>query len=151
MKRDKRGFSSVCLYNPKYDGNVGGVIRSSACFNCNFVTIIGDPQNIKGRIERTDTRSSHRHLPVMWIPKFEDLRVHECKVVAVELTNTAHDLSHFIHPEAAMYLFGPENGSLPQEIIDICDYVVKLPTIGCLNLANCVTAVLWDRHVKSVK
>ena len=55
----------------------------------------------------------------------------------------------FIHPEQAYYIFGPEDGSLKSEILDRCDHVVYIPTIGCMNLAATVHVVLYDRMSKS--
>ena len=59
-------------------------------------------------------------------------------------------LIHFQHPEQAYYIFGPEDGSLSQTILDASDHVVYIPTIGCMNLAATVNVVLYDRLAKSV-
>jgi tRNA(Leu) C34 or U34 (ribose-2'-O)-methylase TrmL len=51
--------------------------------------------------------------------------------------------------ENAFYLFGPEDASLQQQVIDAADHVVFVPTEGCLNLAASVNVVLYDRMAKS--
>jgi tRNA(Leu) C34 or U34 (ribose-2'-O)-methylase TrmL len=47
-----------------------------------------------------------------------------------------------------MYIFGPEDGSLPQSVVDQCEHVVFIPTTGCMNLAATVNVVLYDRLAK---
>ena len=47
-----------------------------------------------------------------------------------------------------IYIFGPEDGSISQALIDFADDVVYVPTIGCMNLAATVNVVLYDRLAK---
>jgi len=72
-------------------------------------------------------------------------------VVCIELVEGASSLLEFQHPQNAFYIFGPEDGTLDQAIIDAADSVVYIPTIGCLNLAATVNVVLYDRLAKSAK
>ena len=69
--------------------------------------------------------------------------------MCVELVEGASPLPEFVHPEQAIYIFGPEDGSVPQELIDRADHVVYIPTIGCMNLAATVNVLLYDRLAKS--
>ena len=71
------------------------------------------------------------------------------KIVCIELVEGAIALPAFVHPDHALYLFGPEDGSLDQVLIDRADAVVFIPTTGCLNLAATVNVVLYDRLAKS--
>ena len=80
----------------------------------------------------------------MWI----DQRL-GCIPVAVELVEGARPLPEYTHPDRALYIFGPEDGSLQQEILDWCGAeVVYIPTQGCMNLAATVNVVLYDRLAK---
>lgn len=72
----------------------------------------------------------------------------DCTPVAVELTDDAVDLSTFVHPERACYIFGPENGSISEEILKKCQHVVKIPTTMSLNLGMTVNIVMYDRLAK---
>ncbi len=67
------------------------------------------------------------------------------KLICVDLIEGAIPLPSFVHPKNAMYVFGPEDGSVSQAIIDKADDVVYIPTVGCLNLAATVNVVLYDR------
>lgn len=69
-------------------------------------------------------------------------------IVCVELTEGATALPEFIHPENALYIFGPEDGTIDQATIDKADHVVYIPTTGCLNLAATCNIVLYDRAAK---
>ena len=52
------------------------------------------------------------------------------------------------HPGNALYIFGPEDGTIDQKVIDRADSVVFIPTIGSLNLAAAVNVMLYDRLAK---
>ena len=73
-----------------------------------------------------------------------------CTPVAVELVEGARPLPEYTHPDRALYIFGPEDGSLDQEIRDWCTDVVYVPTHGCMNLAATVNVVLYDRLAKGL-
>lgn len=58
-------------------------------------------------------------------------------------------LPDYQHPDNALYIFGPEDGSIDQTIIDQADDVVYVPTIGCMNLSASVNVLLYDRLLKT--
>jgi hypothetical protein len=68
--------------------------------------------------------------------------------VGVELVQGAQLLPHFKHPAKTVYVFGPEDGSIPTSIRHLCHTFVAIPTAHCLNLSNAVNLVLYDRLVK---
>lgn len=70
-------------------------------------------------------------------------------IVCVEFAENAIPLPEYQHPDNALYIFGPEDGTLSQDIIDRADAVVYVPTHGCMNLAATVNVVLYDRLSKS--
>jgi len=76
---------------------------------------------------------------------------HDCTPVAVEITDNAMDLTTFVHPERAYYIFGPENGSVRPEILKKCPYTVKIPTTMSLNLGMTVNIVMYDRLAKMTR
>jgi tRNA(Leu) C34 or U34 (ribose-2'-O)-methylase TrmL len=58
-------------------------------------------------------------------------------------------LPGYKHPERALYIFGPEDGTLGHDVLDWCRDVVYVPTNGCMNLAATVNVVLYDRMTKT--
>ena len=71
------------------------------------------------------------------------------KLVCVEFAENATALPEFQHPDNAFYIFGPEDGTISQDVIERADAVVYVPTVGCMNLAATVNVVLYDRLTKS--
>jgi len=55
----------------------------------------------------------------------------------------------FEHPKQATYFFGPEDGSLPEEVLKKCQYKVSILTNICLNLAVAFGIVMNDRSMKN--
>jgi hypothetical protein len=65
--------------------------------------------------------------------------------VAVEVRKNSESLPHFEHPEQAVYVFGPEDGSLPSWVLGHCHRFLVVPGRHCLNLAGAATLVLYKR------
>jgi tRNA(Leu) C34 or U34 (ribose-2'-O)-methylase TrmL len=68
--------------------------------------------------------------------------------VAVEVRPKSEPLHTFEHPDKALYVFGPEDGSIPTALLRHCHRFVVIPTRHCLNLATAVATILWDREYK---
>ena len=90
----------------------------------------------------------HRHFPVLSTESVLDCAPFQSEVVAVEIVEGAKLLRDFKHPERALYVFGPEGGSLGGELLASCDHVVAVDTELCMNLAATVNVVLYDRQAK---
>jgi len=96
----------------------------------------------------TDPGRAYRHVPILEVNDIFDAMPTDCVPVAVELTDDAIDLSNFVHPERACYIFGPENGSVSPELLAKAKHVVKIPTSISLNLGMTVNIVMYDRLAK---
>lgn len=77
-----------------------------------------------------------------------DYLPHGAQIVAVDLVPGATELPRFQHPARAVYVFGPENGTLGDDILSRAHHRVSVPTRGCMNLAATVCVVLYDRMCK---
>jgi tRNA(Leu) C34 or U34 (ribose-2'-O)-methylase TrmL len=137
----------IGLVNPKSPENVGMVLRAAGCYEADKVFYTGVRYN-RARQFFTDTKNAHEKIPIQCVDDLLAAAPVGVKIIAVELIEGAVPLMHFEHPEQAYYLFGPEDGSLSQSILDACDSVVYIPTIGCMNLAATVNVVLYDRLAK---
>ena len=141
-----RGFSSIALVSPKTGENVGGALRAAFAYGAAQI-VIGDARQTALK-HGANTPKAHRHIPTILT---EDVLLHVpvgAKIVVIELTDEAVSICAFDHPDRAFYVFGPEDGSVPQGIIARADHVVKVPTRGCMNLASTVCVVLYDRAKK---
>ncbi len=69
----------------------------------------------------------------------------DCRLVGVELTQDAIELPSFRHPSKAAYILGPEGGSLSPQMIESCEFVVKIPMSFCINVAMAGVVIMYDR------
>ncbi|GAM74832.1 RNA methyltransferase [Vibrio ishigakensis] len=139
----------IGLYNPKNPTNVGGVMRAAGCYGVTQVRYNGERYN-RATTLQADTKNAHQRIGLV---EKDDLFAEldsDVKIVCVELAVGATSLPQFTHPEKAIYVLGPEDNSLPQEIIDRADHVVYVPTTGCMNLAATANVVLYDRLAKTL-
>ncbi|SUP39645.1 RRNA methylase [Vibrio owensii] len=139
----------IGLYNPKSPTNVGAVLRAAGCYDAAQVRYNGTRYSRAVKFQ-TDTQNSQERIQLV---EMEDLTANvadDVEIVCVELVVGATALPHFTHPENAIYMFGPEDGSLPQEMVDKAHHVVYVPTHGCMNLAATVNVVLYDRMAKTL-
>lgn len=138
----------IGLSNPKSPTNVGAVMRAAGCFGANAVFYTGERYKQAARYV-TDTKNHVENIPLKHVESLFDGAHKGMKIICVELAEGATPLPEFQHPEQACYLFGPEDGTLSQALIDRADAVVYIPTTSCLNLAATVNVVLYDRLAKS--
>lgn len=72
-----------------------------------------------------------------------------CPLVAVECIEGATKLYKFEHPERAVYLLGPEDGSLPADALRQCHRTLVIPGAShCLNVSVAASIVMYDRVSK---
>lgn len=141
---DHRGFVILGLYNPKSNVNVGSAMRLAGCFGVHNVFTTGTRYSISS----TDTGKCHRHIPLIQVNDLHDVIPFDCVPVAVDLVDDASPLDEYVHPERAMYIFGPEDGTLGKKILGWCRDKVYIRTNGCTNLSHAIGLVLYDRSVK---
>lgn len=139
---------TIGLTNPKSATNVGSVMRAAGCYCVDSVIYTG------GRYDRavklnTDTKQIRSTIPLTNVDDLLQNTKPDTKIVCVDLIVGATPLPVFKHPENALYIFGPEDGTIPQNVIDKADHVVYVPTTGCMNLAASVNVLLYDRLAKS--
>jgi tRNA(Leu) C34 or U34 (ribose-2'-O)-methylase TrmL len=138
----------IGLTNPKTPENIGAVMRAAGCFGAHEVRYTGERYARAARFH-TDTRSISLDIPLTGVDNLLEAIPEDTRIVCVELAEGATALPAFEHPQRAIYIFGPEDGSLHQKDINRADAVVYIPTRGCLNLAATVNIVLFDRQAKA--
>ncbi|MDN3637692.1 RNA methyltransferase [Simiduia curdlanivorans] len=139
---------AIGLTNPKSPSNVGAVMRAAGCYQADAVFYSGN-RYAKAAKFHTDTQRAGENIPLEHIDDFFAAIPSTMAVVCVDLVEGAVPLPAFQHPAQALYLFGPEDGTLKQAIIDRAHAVVYVPTVGSMNLAASVNVVLYDRLAKS--
>lgn len=67
------------------------------------------------------------------------------RIICVEVLSQPQDLMDFEHPEEAVYVFGPEDGSVPDYARHLCSDRIMAPSDGCMNLATAIGVTLAFR------
>lgn len=136
----QRGFFGVAVWRPKTTCNVGTLWRTAHVFDGRYLK------------QASDTTKAARHVPLFEYAEFDEFRAHLPKgalLVGCERADGARDIVGYHHPESAVYLLGPEDGSLAPDILKHCDSRIVIPGLYCLNLAVAGSIVLYDRIAKA--
>lgn len=137
----------IVLINVKFIQNLGGVVRAAACWGVEEIYWTGN--RISYDMDRLPRElRMYKHIKV--IHHQYPFKVIHGTPVAVELLTGAESLVNFQHPKEAVYVFGPEDGSLTRSITSLCHRFVYIPTKICLNLSATVNVVMWDRYYKEI-
>jgi tRNA G18 (ribose-2'-O)-methylase SpoU len=139
-----RGYFGIGAERISKALNLGNLMRSAHGFGASFTFTIGAAY---AALEaRADTSKGVHHLPhYNWASPAELVLPVGCRLVGVELMDEAIDLPSFQHPRRAAYVLGPERGVVSPELVARCDYVVRIPTSFCVNLAMAGAIVMYDR------
>jgi tRNA(Leu) C34 or U34 (ribose-2'-O)-methylase TrmL len=140
----------VVLVNPKFPENLGQAVRACANFGVPEMVWTGNrfdlscqpriPRELRLREYNEWVRHFYHPKPLDLYPGFTP--------VCVEVGRDHEDVQWFHHPADAVYVFGPEDGSVPQVMRRLCHRFVAIPSIFCLNLAAAVNITLYDRMTK---
>ena len=139
-----RGYFGIGVEGISKEMNLGNLFRSAHAFGASFVFTVDAEY---GRLAKlADTATTPENLPLYQFADAGALTLPKgCKLVGIELLDEADDLPSFRHPRCAAYVFGPERGSLSPETVARCDYLARIPTGFCINLAAAGAVVMYDR------
>jgi tRNA(Leu) C34 or U34 (ribose-2'-O)-methylase TrmL len=144
---------AIALIDPRFAYNVGMVVRLASCYGLQQVWYTGDRVRMeverRGKLPREERMKGYKEVEIVQFDRpLEQFR--DCTPVAVEVRPSSERLQDFEHPKNAVYVFGPEDGSIPQSVLRHCHRFVIIPTRNryCLNLATATATILWDRALK---
>lgn len=138
---------AIVLIDPKYPHNVGAAIRACSCFEVDTFLWTGGRVNPSKyqRLPREERMKGYKRVDFRNHDRPFDLLPLDCVPVCVEVFDSSEPLTTFEHPEKAVYVFGPEDGRVPQTIRRHCHRFVHIPAHFCLNLSAAVNVVLAHR------
>ena len=145
-----RGYCAIGIYQPKFNVNIGALWRSAYIFGAAYIFTIGK----RYKEQASDTLKAPRHIPLYNFASLNDFKStmpYGARLVCVEITDNAYDLTSFAHPERAIYLLGAEDNGLPAEILK-GNIVVSIPNQRnyCLNVSVAGSLIMYDRYVKKL-
>jgi tRNA(Leu) C34 or U34 (ribose-2'-O)-methylase TrmL len=143
---------SVILVDPRFARNVGVAVRAASAYGLPQVWFTGkrvgyDIEGI-GRLPREERLKGYRTVEILHSDRPFDRFPAGTVPIAVEVKEGVGHLFDFVHPENAVYVFGPEDGSIPSVLLRHCHQHVIIPTRHCLNLSVAMGTVLYDRQCK---
>ncbi len=111
---------SIVMYDPRFPHNVGAAVRAASCFDVHQVWITGKrtaEQVWKAkRIPREERMKGFNDVELILDDRPFDHFPRGTTPVAIELLPNAQSLLGFEHPENPVYVFGPEDGSVPAQV-----------------------------------
>jgi tRNA(Leu) C34 or U34 (ribose-2'-O)-methylase TrmL len=141
-------FVNIGLVNPKSATNVASILRACGCYGASSVFYTGQRFGY-AKDFNADTKRMRHLIPTIGVDDLLAFKPKHAKSVVIELVEDATPLPEFDHPDNAFYIFGPEDASVPKEIVEQADHVVYIPTKNSMNLAATANVVLYDRLAKS--
>lgn len=148
---------AVLMYNPKYVHNLSAAVRGCSCFGSDLLLFTGTrvleqlqtPGKKGYRLPREERMRDYQHVRMLNDEYPFNRFDRHVTPVAVEVRQNAEPLPTFVHPRFPLYVFGPEDGSIPQIYLKHCRRFLYIPAKHCLNLAVAINVVLCDRVAKS--
>lgn len=139
-----RGYFGIGIECCKNVLNYGTLFRTAQILEANFLFLIGR----RFRNQCSDTMKSWRHIPVYSYDCFDDFYKnlpHDCRLIGIELDNTATPLEQYTHPERACYLLGAEDHGLTVEARRRCHSLLILRGDHSMNVSVAGSIVLYHR------
>lgn len=140
-----RGYFEIGVYNPKTEVNIGTLWRSAYQLGASGIFTIGR----RYKKQSSDTVHAFNHVPLRNYEDYEDFKEHipfGCQIIPIEMGG--HGLSNIVHPERAVYLLGAEDYGLPEKILEKCNLIISLESIGTnsYNVAVAGSIVMYHRQ-----
>ena len=117
----------IGIWQPETDTEVLEVRHTAGLYNVEGVLEVWDQAQLEALLERL-----------------------EANLVCLEQDTHATPLSMFLHPFRAFYLYGPLNGSIPKEVLDLGRIVqVETPSRYPLRPSVAAAIVLHDNYIEA--
>lgn len=143
---------AIVLIDPKFARNVASALRGASCYGIDQLWWTGDRVQLDidsgQRLPREERMKGYGEVDLINSDYPFDAMPAGTVPVAIEIRENSEQLPEFEHPDNAIYVFGPEDGSIPKPVLAHCQRFVMVPTAHCMNLAATVNVVMYDRMAK---
>lgn len=139
------GYFEIGIFHTKTEQNVGTLWRSAFQLGAAGIFTIGR----RYKRQSSDTYNVMNNIPLRHYEDFEDFKANRpigAALVGVEMGGIP--LSQFTHPRNAIYLLGAEDHGLPPEIMEYCNKIVSIESVGLpsYNVAVAGSLVMYHRN-----
>ena len=145
-------MNSVAMIRTKHWNNAYSVMRTANGLGFDYVYLVdlvmGKPPRMNRR--KIDLgRHPHDMFELLTMEVFMEKIVPNYNVVSMELTDDAQELPRFEWPENPLIVVGPENGNVPEDILEKGQQVkVPMPrVVNCFNVTCAASIAMWDYHL----
>ena len=141
---------SLCCVNFNNDGNLGYLIRASACFGADILHVIGSIPSRKKLNALSGTLYDYVKIIQHSSPShfLNYSRANKIKIVSAEICEKAQNISsyNFAFGSHLCLVVGNESTGIPVEILLNSDVIyIPMPGIGfCLNTSQTANIVLYE-------
>lgn len=145
--KTKEGYFAIGVFRGKTEHNIGTLWRSAYILGASYIFTVEK----RYKKQTSDVTKTWSRIPLFHYASFDELLKnipYDCRLIGVEIDDSATFLHEFEHPQRAIYLLGSEDQGLPPEIIEKCHFVIKLPGNSSLNVGVTGSIVLHDRITK---
>lgn len=145
----KTALPGGCFMNQiEGDFNFSNVIRTANAFNMSKVFYYG-----KKRFDRRGTMGTHHYTDVQYLSSVDDIKKlkDEYRFVGLEnnITKPTIDINRYKFAANSIIIIGEENAGLTNDILDLCDDLVEIPTFGSVRSLNAATAAAIAMNIYS--
>lgn len=143
-------MKSVAMIQTKYWKNAYSVMRTANGLGFDYVYLIdlvmGKPPRMNRRKIDLD-RKPHDMFELLTMETFMEKIIPNYNVVSMELTDGAQNLAEFEWPEDPLIIVGPEDGNIPDEILQVGQQVkvTMRGVVNCFNVACAASIAMWDQ------
>jgi TrmH family RNA methyltransferase len=140
------------LHSLQDPGNVGTIIRAAEALGLDGIGLSGCPDVFSPKVLRASMGGAFRLKTWVWedMPSgLARLRAAGFSLYAAALTDSAKSLAETNFRLPCAVLFGNEGAGLPQDLLEQCDYAVKIPfaahsTADSLCVATAAGIFAWE-------
>ncbi len=143
-------MKAIAMYCPKHWPNVWNVFRGAEGFGFDRVYVIGFRGKIRNKRKIDLSDAPFGLFSFIERDEFEDILT-KYNPVSMELHPEADELSSFQWPENPLIVLGPEDGSIPRDILEKTQKVkvTMKGHIRCFNVACAGAIAMYDHQIKS--
>ena len=117
--KNSEGYCAIGVYRGKTEHNMGTLWRSAYILGAAYIFTVEK----KYKKQSSDVVRAWSRIPLFHYKSFQDLLnniPHDCRLVGVEIDDSATFQHEFEHPKRGIYLLGAEDEGLPKEILEKC-------------------------------